>query len=119
MALLIIVNILSINEVVCSHNFHTFNEFGEEMFLAENCAHETFFWLETFLSQQASHHAFCVNAKSQSNAKNNLKLNLFYALCTVVVTHGYIRKVLLTVVFTSLLTHTRMCIFNGTRPALK
>ena len=43
MTLLIIVNILSINEVVCSHNFHTFNEFGQEMFLAENCAHETFF----------------------------------------------------------------------------
>ena len=50
MTLLIIVNILSINEVVCSHNFHTFNEFREEIFLAEICAHETFFfdWKHSF-----------------------------------------------------------------------
>ena len=40
---------MSINEVVCSHNFHIFNEFREEMFLAENCAHETFFeWKHSF-----------------------------------------------------------------------
>ena len=63
MTLLIIINTLSINEVVCSHSIHIFNVFGEEMFLAK-IMHMKLFWMETFLSQQALHHASPVSVLS-------------------------------------------------------